>query len=145
MDIQKIMDNAVKAKRAESFKDSTQLTLGEIISKLEAIPEREDDEATVCFDFEYLRPTSLDSWRGSYNELALGFSDDGQEPKLSDFIKHLKDAVGKEYEGYKGGEYTMSRHTPVWVANHGNAGSTSIVDILNNGYEVILITGRTEY
>ena len=35
--------------------------------------QKDGDEAIVRYDFEYLFPTSIDSWRGSYDELALNF------------------------------------------------------------------------
>ena len=129
--------------RQEELKNMPILSLGEIIAKLEGISEVEKDreeEPTVRYNFEYLRPTTLDSWRGVYAELALGFTDEGDWPKLSDFIKMLKSAIGKTFTGYKGGDFVMGRGTPVWVANYGNSGNTGIVNIKNLGYEVVLIT-----
>ncbi len=139
----------VAAKRAESFAKSDQLSLGEIISKCEAIQAKgyrfhDGTEPAVLFDFEHLHPTGLGSWRGIYSELALSFSSEGDAPALSEFIAMLKEAIGKEYTGYKGGEFTMSRHTPVWVANNGNAGNTAVVDVLDKEWRVILVTGYRE-
>lgn len=48
--------------------------------------------------------------------------------------------IGKTFTGYKGGDFEMSRRTPVWVANYGNAGNTGIVGIHDDGYSVIILT-----
>jgi len=158
MDLQTYIDNAVKASRAKSLANSDQLTVGEIILKLEPIVKRqkeriadgETEEAIVRYDFEYLFPTSIDSWRGIYAELALNFVDSDVEGtkakpmKVSEFLEMMKWVIGKEFTGYKGGKFTMSRHTPVWVANYGNAGNTAVIDIVDDGYQVLIITGYRE-
>jgi hypothetical protein len=118
LDMETYLNNAVQAARKKSFAKSDQLTLGEIISKIENILKQNQEEIPlVCYDFEYLYPTSIDSWRGSYSELALSFEGENNPPKADKFLEVLKDAVGKTFTGYKGGEFFMSRHTPVWVAN----------------------------
>lgn len=70
MDINAIHE-IVKAQRRVAFENSPKLTLGELIAKLEAVPDEKKDK-TVQFDFEYAYPTTLTSWRGIYAELALG-------------------------------------------------------------------------
>ena len=150
LDLQTYLDNAVAAQRKENLANSDQLTLGELILKLEAIAAKgyrssyDGSEPTVFFDFEYLVPTDIDSWRGSYNELALSYDSVGA-PNLSDFIKMLREAVGKTYQGYKGGDYTMSKYTPIWVANYGNAGNTAVVEVVDNDCQVILVTGYRQF
>jgi hypothetical protein len=137
----------------ETKKD--QLTLGELIDKFERISKRQkvrlDDgrtEAYVQFDFEYFFPNSIDSWRGSYNELALGFihADCGKDfITVRNFLRLLKETVGKTFEGWKGGQYKMERNTPVWVANPGNSGNTAVIDVLDDDYVVYIITGLREF
>lgn len=118
-----------------------------MILKLEPIVknQKEGEEATVRYDFEYLFPTSINSWRGSYDELALNFETQGEEMKVSDFLKMLKDCIGKEFTGYKGGEFVMHKGTPIWVANYSHSGNTAVIDVVDNGYVVILITGYREF
>lgn len=153
MDMQTLLNNSMVARRKESLSKSEQLTLGEIILKLEPIVEKqleriqnEEEEATVWYDFEYLHPTSIDSWRGSYSELALNYENEETKPMtVTLFLKMLKETIGKEFTGYKGGEFVMSKHTPVWVANYGNSGNTGVLDILDKEYEVVIITGYCEY
>ena len=149
MDLQTFVSNAVAAERMKTFNESDQLSLGEIISKCEEIAKRgyrcsDDREPGVCFDFEYAHPVGIDSWRGIYAELALKFEFSGEAMTLSNFIDLLKDAVGKTFTGYKGGDFKMSRHTPVWVANYGNSGNTAVIGVVDNNYEVILMTGYRE-
>lgn len=142
MDIQTMLNNAVTSARKESLAKSPQLTLGELILKLDAVSDKSKE---VSFAFEYARPTEFDSWRGSYCELAIGFDFESKNPTTEEFLSKCREAVGKTYQGYKGGDFTMSRQTPVWVANYGNSGSTGVIDVLETDYSVILVTGYCEY
>ena len=65
--------------------------------------------------------------------------------KLIAFKNMLKLAIGEVFEGYKGGDYTMSKNTPVWVANYGNSGNTGIVDVIHDEYQVVLVTQYCEF
>ena len=139
---------AFQKARDNRFRASDQLSLGDIIEACEkALAEREEGKSVpyVCYDFADTFPTDIDSWRGSYAELALNYRSEGEEMKLPDFIAMLKKADGGTFHGYKGGEFTMSLNTPVWVANHGMAGNTAVVGVVNEGYQVILLTGLQEY
>jgi hypothetical protein len=151
MDLQTYLDNAMIANREERMKTSDQLTLGEIILKIEPILKKQEmikekykHEAAVVFDFEYLYPIDIDSWRGIYRELALGFESGDNKMTVVDFYKMIKDCVGKTFTGYKGGDFVMGKNTPVWVANYGNSGNTAVIDIIDNEYEVVIITGYRE-
>jgi hypothetical protein len=147
-DLQSVLDSAVKDQRAKDFERTSQLTLGEMIEKCESILAGfKEGEAVprVGFDFEGLIPTELDSWRGTYSELALGFRAEENGVELEDFLKMLKDAVGKTYEGYKGGEYTMWEDTPVWVANYGIPGYMGVKDIVCDNYSVTIVTAKYSY
>ena len=160
MDIQQILDNAVKAERHEKLKTSTQLTLGELILKLEPLSrtfvayDKSIKDKRIRFDFASTFPTGLSSWRGSYSELAIewdcsgydtSFSKDSSPMTLSSFIDLLKSAIGKEFTGWKGGEFTMGKNTPLWVSNPGNSDYTGIEDVKDSEYEVVLITKEYEY
>ena len=39
----------------------------------------------------------------------------------------------------------MGKTTPIWVANYGNGGKTAVIDVVDNEYEVILITAYRKY
>jgi len=155
MGIQEILDNEVKKSRQKMLSKSDQLTIGLILEKLDPILLKQKErieaglgEATVYFDFEYLFPDKIDSWRGSYSELALNFtsSDDGDAPlPVTNFHIMVKNSIGCTFGGYKGGYFVMDENTPVWVANYGNSGSTAVIDIVDYGYQVVIITGYREF
>ena len=127
MELQQLIDQKIKQARQERLLQNDQLTLGQIIQKIEGLA---DKTATIQYDFEYYFPKSIDSWRGSYDELALDIhSGGGNELTALQFIDILKEAIDNTYTGYKGGEFTMSEETPVWVANYGNSGNTAVVDV----------------
>lgn len=153
MDLQKILNNAVAAKRAEDMKTSAQLTLGELILKMEG----KSADKPVVFDDGKHFPTYLGSWRGSYCELALGYNEYETEKPMNgaEFSEKLKEAVGKTYTGYKGGDFLMGKTTPVWVANYGESmgfreetedgHNTAIVDIVETDDAIVLQTFNTRY
>jgi hypothetical protein len=152
MSTQEYIDSLMKAPREATLKNSGQMRLGGLIDKLKLMIDKRKDsteeEPEIRYDFEYLFPMSFSSWRGIYAELALDFysSDYGahQPLKLTEFYNMCLETVGKQFTGYKGGEYIMSRSTPIWIANHGNSGSTALIDVLDEDYQIILITGRRE-
>lgn len=145
----------IKKQRELRFKENQQLSLGEFIKELESTDLKYDEETykEVEFDFGTAVPTELSSWRGSYDELALGYKLSGYDndsehfanTKADKLLEHLKSAIGKEYEGYKGGDYTMNEDTPVWVANYGHSGNTGVVGVLDVGYKLVIITAYCEY
>lgn len=137
------IESMIAHARAESLARSEQITLGDLIDKMERVASKTmpgEEYPDVRFDFEYAHPTGLSSWRGVYAELALEFSLEGEFLKVDKFLELLKSAVGKSFEGYKGGEYVMSRDTAVWVANPGHTGSTAVTGVIDEGWTVIIET-----
>lgn len=109
-------------------------SLRSLLEALKDLPET----APVVFDFCYLNPTTVDSYRGYYEHLALGWSTHGDKQNR-DMRRNLSDANGSTFEGYKGGEYMMTPETPVWVDNYGDVSRTAIVAI-EFDYVIRLIT-----
>lgn len=141
MDIQTILTNAVQSARQEELKNSPQLLLGELILKLEAV---KDKNKPLYIDLMDKKPMGLDSWRGSYCELAIQTEDFGsyqgeiekdygsfqthesieigkKNPIVQEWIDVLKKAIGKTFTGYKGGDFVMGKNTPVWLAEYSNS------------------------
>lgn len=141
MNIQQMLDNAVQADRQKELTVSDQLLLGELILKLEAVK----DKSKPLFIDTGDRPMGVDSYRGIYRELAIQTERKGryygdiketteygdiheriyigkENPTVSEWIEVLKEAIGKTFEGYKGGDFTMSKNTPVWLAEWGDSG-----------------------
>lgn len=116
-----------------------QLTLGEFIRRLEQVPA----DSSIKFDFVYFKPKGIHSYRGDYSQLALGYTNEG-DPKVSEILELCRDAVGRKFYGYKGGEYYMDEETPMWVANSDEAGRTAIVNVRNHGWIVTIETESHE-
>lgn len=157
MEIQEIINNKIKSDRADRLNESEQLTLGELILKIEPliakqeeVKKKYDHEATVFFDFCDTFPTHLHSWRGSYNELAIGwnggqYGNDNKPMEVSKFLEMLKEAIGKTYQGWKGGDFKMGKNTPIWISDDGMGSNNGIIDIRDDEYRIILITSEFEY
>lgn len=154
-----LLHKFVQANRKHRMESSDQLTLGKLIEKLKPIVAKQKEiikkyqsEALIQYDFEYCYPTHFDSWRGSYNELSLniclgGYKKEEQEKELtvSGFLKMCEETIGKTFQGWKGGDFKMDEDTPIWIANSGNSGETALIDVYDNEYSVILMTGQREY
>lgn len=124
------------------------IKLGKLIAELEAI---ENKEAEIRYDFVGFYPSlELNSWRGDYSMLALGYIDPysasyDSKTTVGHLLEVCKSVVGSTFRGYKGGDYKMSKKTPVWVASYGQAGNTGITGITDLGYVVIIDTAYCEY
>jgi uncharacterized protein (UPF0303 family) len=142
-----ILESAAQRARLEIFKQSDHLSLGQLINDMEALGVHADAE--IWFDFGYTFPTSLDSWRGIYSELALNYIHYSQEPstpmKYTDFINMLRGALDSTFYGYKGGKYVMHSDTPIWVSKYGEAANTAVVGVRPlNDHQIIINTKYIE-
>ena len=73
----------------------TQVTLGKLIAALEAMPEG----STV------VNLTEPHSYRGYYDDLAFELHTGNR--LASELLADCKNAMGKVFEGYKGGDFVM--------------------------------------
>lgn len=135
----KMIQNQVKTQVDNNMYKNGVMRLGSFIQGLKGC----DPEADIQFDFYGYVPTTLDSYRGYYDHLAFGFADT-DIPKVKDVLAQCEDALGKTFEGYKGGDFTMSEDTPLWVGNYGESRSTAIVDILKRDRTVIISTAYVD-
>lgn len=122
----------------------SQLTLGKIIKLLEL--EKPDNECH--FDFCGFYPSKLSSWRGVYAHLAFEYKDrqQGKVPIVADVLLMCRNAIGKTFTGWKGGDFTMDESTPLWVSNSGDAHATAVVGVSSCGYGyTYLDTAYMEY
>jgi hypothetical protein len=83
-------------------------------------------------------PTVFDSYRGYYEDLALGYSNKGEYPTVGKLLEHAEACLGKDFTGWKGGEYTAREDSTLWVANSGETGSTAIVGVEKYLYITVL-------
>ena len=59
------------------------------------------------------------SYRGDYSELAF---EPLENATVGEMLKSAKSALGKTYQGYKGGSYTMGEYTTVNLSQYGTTG-----------------------
>lgn len=88
----------------------TQMTLGKLIAALEAMPA---DENIAGLGNPH-------SYRGYYSDLA--FAPAEGTVKAGELLQSCKAVMGREFSGYKGGDFLMGENTPVWVAHYGSCG-----------------------
>jgi len=135
MDIQALF-NAMSA-MGQSTRSSYHLTLGRLITALkEASPEllvEADCGGTV---------DSFTSYRGYYEDLAITPSD--APITVGELLTKATEAHGKEFTGYKGGDFLMGDSTPLWIAPYGAPGNTAIVDAKVSDGKFVLITKQTD-
>lgn len=117
--------------------DNQPISLGELIALLETRPQEQD----VRFDFGYIRPVGVDSYRGFYDHLAIEYTTGGKDMTVAELLAELRGAVGRVFMGYKGGDFRMNRSTPMWVANHGESNSTAVIGLAECKYMTIIATG----
>lgn len=131
----------VQASRDSVFADSPQWSLGQLIDGLRALP----GDALVGIDTGAF-PAHFSSWRGIYAELAIVPKTTGNPPTVHVMLGMALNADGATFTGYKGGDYRMSRATPVWVSEIGVADDTAVTGItLINGVAVISTKSEEPY
>ncbi len=81
------------------------------------------------------------SYRGYYDDLA--FDTCSCPTPKDDAVAMLKRAVSDTYTGYKGGDYTYNRNTPLWVASYGCCGS-AVTGIATDDGDVVLTLTNVE-
>lgn len=84
-------------------------------------------------------PGELMSYRGYYDHLAITAGTERVSATV--FRQFLVKTIGKKMFGYKGGEYEMTRHTPVWVSEHGSVSGKTITSVTIAAKQVILEVG----
>ena len=121
-----------------------QMTLGEMIGAL----ERLNQDGVVKFAFGNFAVGNVDSYRGYYHELAIGYGPPGyrsDHKTVGAILKTLRAAVGATFHGYKGGEYAMGINTPMWASNHGNAFAACISGVTATEYgDAVIETSSSE-
>ncbi len=122
-DLQKIVNAMGQAMQSE--RSNYHVTLGELCQVLSAAPQ----DSKVVLDHNLsVSPGSPDSYRGYYSDLA--FAPSSEPITVKDFKAVCQDCLGKTFEGYKGGDYTMGPETPLWLSSYGTTrDSRAIVGI----------------
>lgn len=105
---------------------SKQLSLSELIMRLRTF----DPMLVMSITRLGLRPGGFSSYRGYYDHLALAWTAEPGPPVLSsDLLAQAQWCMGRQFEGWKGGSYTMGPQTPLWLSNRGDASDMAIVGL----------------
>jgi hypothetical protein len=119
------------------------MTLGQLADHLEQAPGSLDlpVEFRGC-GLDGHAPHAIDSWRGNYADLALEPAE-GIRHTVNELLALLHGADGDEFQGYKGGTFTMNRDTPVWVDAYGeytaDRGIRAVRPLLRGGQPVAVL------
>lgn len=127
-----------------------------LIDIINALSHMDPDEV-VRYGFD---PTQAHSYRGDYRQLA--FPPD-TNVMVKTMVAGLKGAIGKTFEGWKGGEFEMDENVHVFISNIGEGSGDEIgqtilkywgdkrmneslsreemIDFITNGHNFLTITG----
>jgi hypothetical protein len=111
------------------------MVLKDLIDTLSALPA----DAEVVMDCGTV-PTRLMSWRGKYADLTLDHRGGSSGPSVAVLLDDAQQAIGKTFEGYKGGEYEMRSDTPVWADPYGDYYCRGITGFVLSGGKVVVKT-----
>lgn len=117
MDIQRMLDGVDEV--MAQIRAQYHLTLGELIDVLEALPA----DTLVRYN-DGRSPYTFSSYRGHYRDLAL---QDANGITAGTLLVEARRADGQMFIGYKGGEFTMTRDTPLWRSEYGEASGVAII------------------
>lgn len=102
----------------QKMRSNTMFTLGNLIDELEKYPRNWE----VLIEPFHLVPLSFYSYRGYYHDLCLTYSTReeslGEKMSVGKLLDMCNEANGKEFCGYKGGDFLMNRETPIWVSDY---------------------------
>jgi hypothetical protein len=110
---------STRIKRGNTPKGGFTMRLENLISYLEAL----DPKQKVSFGFNCPH-----SYRGDYSELAF---EPCKDTTVGNMLGIAKDSLGKEFIGYKGGDFEMGGYTRVYLANYGDTGEGLSVYLLD--------------
>ena len=90
------------------------MTLGELIAELKKC------DASKVVAHGFAKPHS---YRGYYEDLAF---EPMENVNVASMLEAAESALGKTFEGYKGGDYTMNEYTACWLSKYGESSGGAI-------------------
>lgn len=139
MDIQTLLNRFSEGEMYKRVATGQNMSLGALINALKALPNQD----MLVVGTDGASPDSLNSYRGYYSDLAIQPSRPGRLNTVAKLLAALEGALGETFEGYKGGEFTMERYTPMWWASYGDCGD-AIHEVSVQGDVVVITTISTE-
>lgn len=146
--LQNYVDNMILELQRKR-EDDCKLNLKNLIEELEKLPkELKKNKVMIDMNGFYdikVYATGIDSYRGYYSDLAIEYSLNKKDGlTVNQLIKKLKQAIGKTFIGYKGGEFVMHEGTVVWLGNYGKSTGRQITGIDNFYGEIFLQNEKVE-
>lgn len=86
------------------------MTLGQLIGALKTV---KDKSRTMSKGFR-----NPHSWRSMYQELAF---EPAENVTVLEMLQAAEGAVNKTFQGYKGGDFTMTLETPIHISHEGES------------------------
>jgi hypothetical protein len=145
MGIQEIFDKICEGEMYKRVATGQNMSLGELIDELDGV-----DHKCLAVRLEDGRGISgIESYRGYYSDLALVPSETpigARQPEytVENLLDGLKNAVGEKFTGYKGGEFVMQNHTPVWVSEYGEASGLAVKGVEVRDDKVVILTEQVD-
>jgi hypothetical protein len=123
--------------------------LSQLINTLRVMPDYpiafklRDDYKLAAFEGtdQLQAPGSFDSYRGNYAQLALGSVESNTTHR---FLGECISIVGKTFDGWTGGEFTMHATTDIYIAEPGHTSDLVIVGVMVDKKTVYLIVDCLE-
>jgi hypothetical protein len=128
MDLQKLIDTMGENDRRT--RSNYHLTLGQAIESLGKLDPSMPLEADIGGGVD-----NVCSYRGYYSDLSMEPCENVGTVGFA--LKILRDALGRHFTGYKGGEFLMSEDTPLWLAEYGDCGRAIIGIDLPEGRAIL--------
>jgi hypothetical protein len=118
------------------------LTIGKILDKINGF----DGKETFALTNNKYLTGEFDSYRGYYEDLALEYHEEDTGFNTIEQLKRLLNNAlqAKKMYGYKGGGFSITKDTLVWVANYSHLGEM-IIDIQKINDSIIVITKEEEW
>lgn len=119
------------------------LDFGNLVQEL----KRLSPDTSIRFDFGYNVPSCWSSYRGYYEDLAIGYTDENpHEFTVKDFLDILYEAKAGTLLGYKGGEFRVDNKTNIWVAQGSSQCTGTFIDkIREHGHKFAIIHTSYEH
>ncbi len=129
-DMQKFFDDMSKGLRAQ--RSLSQMTIEKLIATLEKFPAEKEIENII----------EPHSYRGYYSDLA--FEREPGTRTVGSLLEEVKGCLNNTFTGYKGGDFFMDIHTPLWIASYGSTGE-KIVGLVDDGSILLFRTAPDDY
>lgn len=133
---------AVAADIRSKVDERGQMGIGELSSLLKAAGASKPVHAAIGDESLGSVSAVVRSYRGYYEQLAI---EPGEVTTAGELASALDAAVGATFYGYKGGNYTMSRNTPVWFSGYGEATGCAITGVVETDRAVVLMITEEEW